>query len=1038
MKNTAGTDDLLAYVNALLDDPESASLDPDAFAPELYPLARRLVFLGDCVKGGRHLAESLTSGDLSALEAGGYDNQNPLIPSLETIQASLTNSVEAAQDALIGGLMAQNGQRLPGLEGIDSHDYANDYTKVLETAVTNLLEQQDSLVKTAFTDVLTGLGNRGGFTRSLDELWEAGQPVTMAFIDIDNLKHCNDTFGHDEGNRYILQVALYLKLYARENEAIFRIGGDEFVLLSINSTEEDLAERLEECRSVLLKNNVSEMPHTFSYGVSHANPALGDTSKRMTVDADRRMYEYKIKNAVHLPRAGATQADVNEALGERAFEAFSMLDQGRYLFIMDAESGYARWSLGAVRDLGLPSKRIESSAEVWKAHVHPDDVEAYEVETRKLLDGTKHHTAMQYRVKNAAGDYVLCRVRIYRIDGDERLPTILVGEVVNHTMAETVDFATGLGAQRMLVNAIEACRVAGRPTGLIAVRVRGTSALNEEYGYDAVDAMLAEYAGRLVSVARGHARVFRSRNAQFVVVTDDIDEEAFGTFAAQVESAVRKPATIAGEPISPVCLIARLHYRQIPTQANSVIAELDRRLRIEGGLVPSDDALPIPDSERKSIVSEHIDSLTGLYRSSEFMARSAEFLAAHGTERTFCFVTLDMGHMRLYNEWYGQEAGDMLLAQVGTHLKEIENEGVGVAGYWGQDDFCLIIPFERAYIEGLFAKVRDVVAEHDDSLGFLPSMGVCPVVPGTPVTIDLQAKAMFANKRAKRDFKDRIALFNAQEYECEVTQHRILTGFQYALSEGRITYYLQPQVDIETDAIVGAEALTRWIDTDGSIISPATFIPALEESGFIVTLDKHIWNEVARWMRARLDAGRAVVPISINVSRVDILTFDVASYIASIVCKNRLTPDLFKIEITETAYTGELKAVGDLTASLHENGFSTYMDDFGSGQSSLSMLKNVNVDVIKLDRSFIPSAHEGARGTRIMESMIDMATSLGLPVVVEGIETREQEELLRCMGGRYAQGFRFWKPMPVADFERLLDGSAHVDTAGIGSRAHES
>ena len=112
------------------------------------------------------------------------------------------------------------------------------------------------------------------------------------------------------------------------------------------------------------------------------------------------------------------------------------------------------------------------------------------------------------------------------------------------------------------------------------------------------------------------------------------------------------------------------------------------------------------------------------------------------------------------------------------------------------------------------------------------------------------------------------------------------------------------------------------------------------------------------------------------------------------------------------------------------------MDDFGSGQSSLSMLKNVNVDVIKLDRSFIPSEHEGARGTRIMESMIDMATSLNLPVVVEGIETREQEELLRCMGGRYAQGFRFWKPMPVADFERLLDGKANVDTAGIGRDAY--
>lgn len=139
-------------------------------------------------------------------------------------------------------------------------DTVSNYTETLEKTVRDLLERQEDLIRTAFTDQLTGLGNRGGFARSLEELWEQDAPVTMAFIDIDNLKHCNDVFGHDEGNRYILQVSLYLKLYMKVGEAAFRIGGDEFAILSTIATEDDLAERLKHCRTVLLKTTIPRCP----------------------------------------------------------------------------------------------------------------------------------------------------------------------------------------------------------------------------------------------------------------------------------------------------------------------------------------------------------------------------------------------------------------------------------------------------------------------------------------------------------------------------------------------------------------------------------------------------------------------------------------------------------------------------------------------------------------------------------------------------------------------------------------------------------
>lgn len=900
-------------------------------------------------------------------------------------------------------------------------DTVSNYTETLEKTVRDLLERQEDLIRTAFTDQLTGLGNRGGFARSLEELWEQDTPVTMAFIDIDNLKHCNDVFGHDEGNRYILQVSLYLKLYMKVDEAAFRIGGDEFAILSTIATEDDLAERLEHCRTILLKNNDSEMPHSFSYGVAHADPALGEASNRMTLDADHRMYDYKLRHAMHLDRRNITQVHADDfEISDRIFDAFSMLNEGRYFFIENLDKDRTLWSQGALRDLGLPSEHIDSCRDFWKTRVHPDDLEAYANDINQIFNGSKHRRVMQYRMRNAAGDYVLCRARGFRIDGDGNVPSLYVGELVNHSLAETVDAATGLGTQRMLVNAIDACRRDRCETGLIAVRIRGTANLNELYGAEAVDSMLAEYVGRMLSITRGRSRVFRSRSVQFVVLSNDLDHEAFEQLTRHLKEAVFAPVQIAGDTITPVCLVVPAFYEHLAHQATAVLGELDRRLRTAGGLVPND-SLPIPEAERKSAIAERIDSLTGLYRPSEFMRRANAFLEARRDD-TWCIATVDMGHMRLFNEWHGQAEGDRVLADVGTVLKDIENADMGVAGYWGQDDFCVLIPFKHITVHQIYNRVREAVARHDDGVGFWPSMGIYPIDSNEEITIDAQAKAMFTNRRAKNDFKERIAIFRPEEYEHEIAFHRTLTEFQYALSNGRITYYLQPQVDMETGEIIGAEALTRWIDKDGSLISPATFIPALEESGFVVTLDKYIWQGVAIWLRERLDRGLRVVPVSLNVSRVDILACDVAEHMGSLAAQYNLPPELMRIEITETAYTGESEAVDKLTADLHTRGFSTYMDDFGTGQSTLAMLKNVNVDVIKLDRTFVPTDRDQGRSAQIVSSMLEMAQSLHLPIVIEGVETDEQANMLRHMGARYAQGFLYYRPMPAKDFEALLDG----------------
>ena len=675
-----------------------------------------------------------------------------------------------------------------------------------------------------------------------------------------------------------------------------------------------------------------------------------------------------------------------------------------------------------MRDLGLPSEHIDNCHDYWKTRVHPDDLEAYSDDIDQIYNGSKHRHVLQYRVRNAAGDYVLCRARGFRIDGDEGVSSLYVGELVNHSLAETVDAATGLGTQRMLLNAIDACRRDCCETGLIAVRVRGTTKLNELYGAEAVDNMLAEYAGRMLSITRGRSRVYRSRSVQFVVLSNDLDHKAFEELVRHLKEAVFAPVRIAGDTITPVCLVVPAFYERLTNQATAVLGELDRRLRTAGGLVPND-SLPIPEIERKSAIAERIDMLTGLCRPSEFMRRANAFLQTR-RDGAWCIATVDMGHMRLFNEWHGQAEGDRVLADVGTVLKDIENADMGVAGYWGQDDFCILIPFERDTVHRIYSRIRETVAKHDDGVGFWPSMGVCPIDSNEEITIDAQAKAMFTNRRAKNDFKERIAIFRPEEYEREISFHRTLTEFQYALSNGRITYYLQPQVDMETGEIIGAEALTRWIDKDGSLISPVTFIPALEESGFVVTLDKYVWQGVASWLRGRIDRGLRVVPISLNVSRVDILACDVAEHMGALADQYNLPPELMRIEITETAYTGESEAVDKLTADLHNRGFSTTWTILAPASPRSRCSRTSTLTSSSSTARLCPSTAIKAVARKSFHQC-SRWRSRSICVVVEGIETTEQANMLRQMGARYAQAFSTTAPCR----QRILRHCSMVATA---------
>ena len=446
--------------------------------------------------------------------------------------------------------------------------------------------------------------------------------------------------------------------------------------------------------------------------------------------------------------------------------------------------------------------------------------------------------------------------------------------------------------------------------------------------------------------------------------------------------------------------------------------------------------LGFTDVESTSYALEH-DSNTGLLKEKSFLICVDHFLAGN-KRKNMSIIMMDIEHFRLFDEWYGRETGDKLLAQIGGVLERVAIQNQGIAGYLGQDDFALLLPLDMKVIKYLYHQVQGLVANIGSESGFLPAIGVAPISKKQIVS-DVLDKARLASEKAKSNFNQRIYVYHPEDQIKEEEEYRTSLEFMKALENDEVTFYLQPQCRISTSCIVGAEALARWVKKDGTVVPPFVFVPSLEKYGLITDMDKRVWEKVCQYIASMKEQGIDTVPISVNVSRIDIFTLDVAKYLKGLIRKYNLTPDCLKVEITESAYVddGSDKARA-LVQSLRESGFMVLMDDFGSGYSSLNMLSNLNVDVIKLDGAFLQlNESDFSKGVHILESIINMAKNIGLPIIMEGVETKTQIEFLDSVGLRYVQGYYFYKPLPIDQFTELLKVPSHLDHRGLIAKGNE-
>ena len=412
------------------------------------------------------------------------------------------------------------------------------------------------------------------------------------------------------------------------------------------------------------------------------------------------------------------------------------------------------------------------------------------------------------------------------------------------------------------------------------------------------------------------------------------------------------------------------------------------------------------------------DELTGIYNKQAFYAKTKEMLLDN-PDKNFDLLRINIERFKVLNDLFGESTGDKLLRYIGKFLKEI-NLPLCVSGRLYADNFVVCYEAGKGDSRRMINTLQMVADSFAINNRTILSFGLYRIDDKTlPVSV-MCDRANMALWKAKGNFKNPYCEYDEKMRQQVLKEQKIINAMERAIQNKEFTLYLQPKYDIEKGTIIGAEALVRWISLENGFISPGDFIPVFENNGFVYEVDKFIWEESCRYLRKWLDEGREVHPISVNVSRIDLYTPKLVQHLVNLREKYQLPSQYLELEITESAYTEDPEQIITITRQLREAGFVILMDDFGIGYSSLNMLKDIQIDVLKLDMGFLKSSDHSAKGGNILTAILKMAESLKMQAIAEGVETKEQVEFLKSIGCRYVQGFYYSKPLPVGEFEKLI------------------
>ena len=427
-----------------------------------------------------------------------------------------------------------------------------------------------------------------------------------------------------------------------------------------------------------------------------------------------------------------------------------------------------------------------------------------------------------------------------------------------------------------------------------------------------------------------------------------------------------------------------------------------------------DKTLEVQKLEQERYLAVH-DKLTNLFNRDGFYEKVQEILKAAPNEK-YLMVCSDIDNFKLINDLFGRLTGDSFLVKIAEAFKNY-SQTEQIFARLESDRFALFTK-KSDFDENSFLKNTEEISSISSDLNYPVSFhfGVYEIEDVTmPISLMCDRAFMVLNT-TKGNLQSKIAYYNSAIRNTIIHEQQLIGEFPYALENNQFQMYLQPQVKNDGN-VYGAEALIRWNREKDCIMNPDDFIPIFEDKGLITNLDQFIWECAAQKLKDWKDNGINDMYISVNISPKDFLYVDVYQTFVDLIKKYGISPKNLKLEITESAILLNLEALLVLINKLRAFGFQIEMDDFGSGYSSLNMLKDIPFDILKIDMAFLQATENQERSIQILHSIIKLSKRLNMPVITEGVETKEQVDFLKDMGTDYYQGFYFAQPMPVKEFE---------------------
>ncbi len=870
----------------------------------------------------------------------------------------------------------------------------------------------------AESDPLTGAINRIAFAEKIETVIykEPGRQHALLMIDMDGFKLLNDRFGHSVGDQALIDTVATLRSLIRDGDYVCRLGGDEFLVwlhdIPYDAAIGKVARQI--CDQVRMAYS-REVQVTASIGVA-VYPRDGGDFDGLYRNADKALY--KVKNA-----------------GKDNYALFS---SGA-----DDDKDDARDdSVKAKAPAAKPKRRmlIAEDDEISRELLSEIFKDEYIIETAK----NGNDAMIRIRHFGSAISVVLLDLLMPKMDGFEvlkrmqnnaELQAIPVIVVSGDTHYETLLKAIESGAADYVTKPVDANLIRIRVKSAVSkaenerlraqnsyLQLQRTEEVKFHTVLESTGTVVVEYDWRNHvfiydnTISKHIAGNFENRSLWTVFMTDMVADTSDVKSMQEMLLALANDRERSSES---KMVVLKTPNRQKHWFRVNVYKQVDDFGLAEKMIITFNDVHEEVLANEKLKFQATRDELTGLYNRAGFIEKAAELISAHDAGY-YVLAVADIEKFKVINDQYGTAKGDEVLRGFANVIGELQEGGESVCCRVMADSFAMLYPL-RLLDKGMLDDMHSAAEILDGSLPRLKIYVGRLIVDDKSLSVSLLLdRATIAKDTVKGRYDEHIAVYDESMRTGILRQQSIISQMNSALKNGQFEVWFQPQYHHGEGALSGAEALVRWRHNTDGLIPPAEFIPIFERNGFVYELDKYVWEQTCKALRSWLDCGISPVPVSVNVSRYDVFREDLIDVITGLVRKYRLPADMLRLEITESAFSKSAEQIIEVVRRLIDSGFTVEIDDFGSGYSSLNTLKDVPAQTLKMDMRFFENSRNSKRGGNIIESVVRMAKWLGMSVIAEGVEDKDQADYLESVGCSYIQGYYYAKPMPARDYEALL------------------